>query len=165
MPRPHGHECERRNICFDCQGRLRLRRSDSFSEIMYDDGQRAFAAAVCALCKLVHTELEKNLMPIDYDKRIEQLREAWARSQANYLVGLWHKVVQRDNQLIERRYALRLDGTIVTRLDTCDLRRSFNSFEGDGWHEHPYKGSETAIRARFKDVGAKLEEQGYRRLI
>jgi hypothetical protein len=133
---------------------------------MYDDGQRAFAAAVCRLCKTVHIELEKApAMALDYDKRIEQLREAYSRSPANYLVGLWHKVVQRDDKLIERRYVLNLDGSIVTRLDTCDLRRSFNSFEGDGWHEHEYKGKETKIREKFKEVGAKLEEQGYRRLI
>ena len=165
MPRPHGHECQRRNICFDCQGRLRARRLDGFSEIMYDDGQRAFAAAVCRQCKLVHTELqEAPNVPVDFDKRLEALRKKAEYSPANYAVALWSKVVEKDGQYVERRYCVNLDGSVVTRLDYCDLRRTFNSFESDGWHAHEVKGKFKGVRGVLNLVEAALDAQGYRRL-
>lgn len=164
MPRPYGHECARRNVCFDCQGRLRARRLDAYSEIMYDDGRRAFAAPVCATCKLLHVQLQgAPRVPLSFAERLKQL--SLADQGVNWSCAMWSRVIIDEDEdcIKERRYVVRYDGTMITRFDTCDLRRSFHSFEGSGWKEHQIKKHYKNVRALLEAVDEQLTALGYER--
>lgn len=162
--RPIGHSCVIDNICFDCGGEL---RSDdgSFSERHFDDGRKAFAAPICAYCKMVHAfAQEVGRVPDDFEKRVKHLRAL--PTEANYLVGLWSKAEQRNGQIVERRYTVNLNGTMATSYTTCDLNRSLKSFNSSGWQPHPIDRSKFRTRiALFEHVNAELTTRGYTRLI
>ena len=165
MPRPHGAECIRINMCFECQGRLRARRRDAFSEIMYDDGRYAFAAPVCRLCKILHTQLEgAPRVPLDFDARLKQL--SLADQGVNWAAAMWSRaVIDEDEGIItERRYVVRYDGSMVTRVDKCDLRRTFNSFTSTGWKEHTIEKEFRTVRRLLEYVDGALTRRGFERL-
>jgi len=162
MTRAYGHECFRRNVCFSCQGRLRARRSDSHAEIMYDDGRRAFAAPVCTLCKITHVEttMAPRKLP-DFEDRVEALVAHGATD--GYAVAQWHKVTMEDGEIRERIYTVLLNGKIMTRIDTCDERRSFQSFKGTGWHEWPRPFKARNIVHFLEKCADALESKGFER--
>jgi hypothetical protein len=100
--------------------------------------------------------------PLDFEARIEALHAKGA--SAGYAVAQYHKVKEVDGEYVERLYVIRLNGSMVTRQVICDLRRSFDSFHGDGWHAHetptiPFKN----IRSYCKRVDEQLTKLGYER--
>lgn len=148
------------NVCTDCHGELR-EPDGTFYTVMLDDHNGARAADVCRICKLYHYALGEGDMSRDPFAALERLRKKG--NGINYAVCCWVKTVEKNGRLIDRRYVVNLDGTISTRLDKCDLKRTAASYVTDGWQTYKPKqrirNAEHAIRVCMDA----LEPQGYRR--
>lgn len=164
--RPHGHACVVEDICFDCGGKLKG-EDGSFSEYHYDDGRVSFAAPICVYCKMIRVFVdEAPKMPKDFKARFTELQERRRATRANYAVAMWAKLVtdERAGEMRERRYVVNMNGTLVTRLDVCDLRRSLKSFQGDGWHLHELKHEYKTLKELLEATDKTLTAQEYRRI-
>lgn len=164
LSRLHGHANIRANICFDCHGPL-MSAGGAHSEYHYDDGTVSFAAAVCTYCKMVR-EFENwghVIAPQDLKEVIARLRAH--NNGVNYAVACWVATVvdQQAGTIVDRKYCVNLNGEIVTRKDTFDLRRSLKSLETDGWEVYTPKVKIKNVEHALHLVAETLEPRGYRR--
>lgn len=160
--RPIGHACVTENICFDCGGDL-VDDGGTYSEYHYDDNTKAFAAPVCNYCRTIHDLVkEAPRMPLAFDKRLGQLKSK--TTPVNYAVALWTKSEQREDVIIERRYVVNLDGSVVTCKTTCDARRRLQSFNSSGWEPHTLKRRYKTVLELLEAVDKALTSQDYGRL-
>lgn len=164
MSRLTGHACVAADQCFDCEGKL-TGSDGSYFEYYYDDGSKSFAAPVCAYCKRIRILEERHV--ITKPEVIDLLKKAGLPTEANYPVAMWVKVrIDQEEKLItERRYCVNLNGTISTRKDVMNLRRSLQSLRTDGWEEYVLrktriKGPKHAIRVLSEALGP----QDYQRM-
>ena len=80
-------------------------------------------------------------------------------------VGLWTCTVIKNERIVERRYAVHSNGTILTRVDTCDLHRTIESFTGEGWLRYMPRNKTTDVKQILQLADEDLSAKGYKRLI
>lgn len=151
--------------CGECGGSL-CNPDGSYYQIMLDDGVKAKALDVCQLCKLYHVGLKESdgrKVPLAALDNLKRLREKG--DGVNYTVASWISIEQTDDELIERRYSVHMDGKIFTRLDRCDLNRTAKSYQTAGWEPYKPKAKIRNCEDALKLVGPALEAKGYAREI
>lgn len=147
--------------CSSCLGAL-CNPDGSYYSVLIDDGRIAKAADVCRACKIFYLSMkEAEYLPRDMYAALEKIRQR--KDNVNYAVACWIKSTETDDQIIERRYVVNLDGGIRTRLDRCDLKRTVNSYETDGWQDYKPKAKIKTTEDALRVVSEALERQGYQR--
>ena len=152
-------------LCDDC-GQPAQEPDGHYYSILIDNGKIARAANVCRLCKLYHIALsdsEEGRMPRDIQKALETLRKR--KDHVNYVVASWIKTTETEDSLIDRKYVVNLDGSILSWRSECNLRRDAKSFVTDGWQPYTPKQKIRNTEEALSVVGSALEAQGYRREI
>lgn len=103
-------------------------------------------------------------MPKTFKARYTELKERQKATKANYAVAMWSKLTYDDKRMKERRYVVNMNGTVVTRFDTCDLNRSLHSFETEGWKYYEPKKEYRTLKELLESMDEALTNQGYRRM-
>lgn len=81
-------------------------------------------------------------------------------------VALWAKTITRNHSklMYDRRYALRADGVVLTRLDLFKGRRDLANLTTEGWQLLKRKRAQPQLQDEIKAIDKQLLPKGYKRL-